>query len=82
MGRYHLDAYYGTQIPGLNQRLFNEIEFYIIEPSQDFQLTQDVKGVFLGTDYDFIHNAKMRVTIFRNCLESDSLYLHFKPHEN
>lgn len=46
IGRNNQDAHNGFQIPGLNQRVFGEIEFYMIELDKD-------KGYLIGTDYDF-----------------------------
>lgn len=36
---------------------------------------------FIGTDYDFIHNTKVRNMIFENCLDYDSSCLLFPEYQ-
>ena len=59
------------------------MEFYLLEKPNDFDGTINnlKKGAFIGTDYDFMFNPKLRQTIFDSCLEHDSLLINFYPYE-
>jgi hypothetical protein len=65
------------------QRVFGEIDFYLVERPVNFEGTISAleKGTFIGTDYDFMFNPKLRQTIFDSCLETDSLLIRFKTFE-
>lgn len=47
----------------------------------DGTITNFEKGTFIGTDYDFMFNPKLRLTIFDACLETESSAIKFKTFE-
>ena len=56
--------------------IIDEVELFQVEKSEI-----GFSGKFIGTDYDFMFNPKLRQTIFDSCLDSDSLLIKFSTFE-
>lgn len=65
--------------PDTKKRLIDEVEFYMIEnpylnmiiPRNKPISLEGLRGVYIGSDYDFINSSELRKTIFSNCIEED-----------
>ena len=77
--------------PETNNRLIDEVEFYIIEnpylgkpiPRDKPLSLQGLKATLIGSEVDFVNSPALRKTIFQNCIEEDrSKYLRFQELKN
>ena len=96
IGRFHPDNATCALNPLTNNRINGEVAFYLvenpylkIEPKEDRYpkgktLPLDgIKGVFIGTDYNFTFSSKLRTTIFHNCIEENRhLYMKFQDYRS
>ena len=77
--RYTEDC--GTTVldPNTNNRLIDEVEFFIIEnPYQGKPIPRDkpidisgLKATLIGSEVDFVNSQAFRKIIFQNCIEED-----------